>query len=319
MKEKFQKFLDPEFLMHIGIIIGAIVILYLIYISLKKILKRIPDEKVKPRIKNIILKILKYTFLILVIVYILDLFGINLNTVFGAAGIVGLALGLAAQTALGNIISGFFVMNEKVFKIGDHVVIEEIEGNIEAVDLLSVKIRTFDNQIVRIPNETVIKTKLQNFSAFQNRRICLYTTFPYGTDLKALFPQLENAIRKTKYVLPKLECSVVCWDFNDNGALVRVVAWTKYANFIECRNNVIITLNNECLKRGVKIQCTRVEVSNQEENTKQIEFASAESENISVEQNQNTLEISSEIENENEKSNKKGNKNERKRRSARNN
>ena len=252
--EKMKLFFNPDFCRRAAIVIVAIVFLWLIYAVLKKIFKRVPDEKLKPRVKNIILKVLKYLFEIIVVIYVLDLFGINLNALFGAAGIAGIAIGFAAQTSLGNVISGFFIIQEHVFKIGDHIVVNGVEGNVETIGFLSIKIKTFDNQIVRVPNETIIKTNVENFSALKNRRICLYITVPNETNFSEALPNLTKAVESTDLVLKKPECSVICNGFDDNGTTLRIVAWSKYADFLQCKSNLVVAINAECLRSGIKIQ-----------------------------------------------------------------
>ncbi len=252
--EKCRKFFQPEFLTQFAIAIAAIIILWLVYVALKKIFKRIPDGKMKPSIKSIILKVLKYAFEVLVIIYVLNLFGVNLTALFGAAGIAGIAIGLAAQTSLGNVISGFFILQEHVFKIGDHIKVDDVEGNVDSIDFLSIKIKTFDNQIVRVPNETVIKTKVENYSAKPLRRICLYITVPNETDFSMAIPRLENAVKSTELVLEDSESSVLCFDYADSGTTLRIVAWTNYSEFLKCKNDLIIAINDECERSGIKIQ-----------------------------------------------------------------
>ncbi|MGP1587262.1 MAG: mechanosensitive ion channel family protein [Treponemataceae bacterium] len=238
----------------------TVIIFLLIYIAIRHIFKKIPDEKMKPHAKNFILKIFKYVFEVLIIIYILNFLGVNLNALFGAAGIAGVALGLAAQTALGNIISGFFILNERAFKVGDHVKIEEVEGNVESVDLLAIKVKTFDNQIVRVSNETVIKSKLENVSSLSTRRVCLYMTVSYNENLPEVMNNLKEAVGKANSVISHPPCEVVCSNFNPSGVELRITAWTRYADFISARNNVILATTQECKRMKIAIQCQLLEI-----------------------------------------------------------
>ena len=192
----------------------------------------------------------------------MNLFGINLNALFGAAGIAGIANGHAAQTSLGNIISGFFVLHEHVFKIGDHIKVGDVEGNVETIGFLSINIKTFDNQIVRVPNETLVKTSVTNFSAKKIRRVCIFITVPNETNFAEVLPRLTETVKNTELVLKDPACSVACADFVDSGTSLRVIAWSKYTDFLQCKNNLIIALNKECEAAGVKIQYPVIELNN---------------------------------------------------------
>lgn len=98
-----------------------------------------------------------YGVLILMFISALRELGFDLSVVLGAAGILSVAIGFASQTSASNLISGLFLMMERPFSIGDVIRVEQTTGEVISIDLLSVKIRTFDNLFVRIPNESMIK------------------------------------------------------------------------------------------------------------------------------------------------------------------
>ena len=75
----------------------------------------------------------------------------------------------ASQTSVSNIISGIFLISEQPFQVGDLIKVGETKGVVLSIDLLSIKLRTFDNQLVRIPNENLIKNELSNITRFPIR------------------------------------------------------------------------------------------------------------------------------------------------------
>jgi len=99
--------------------------------------------------------------------------GFQLGVLLGAAGVLTVAIGFASQTTLSNLISGFFLFGESPFKIGDAIEVEGVTGEVLSVDMMSTKLRTFDNRYVRIPNELIIKTKVINYTRFPIRRLDL--------------------------------------------------------------------------------------------------------------------------------------------------
>src|SRR5690554_4537710 len=103
------------------ITIGTTLIYSLIYF-----VKKILPLKWSEQRKMIINRTIQYTgFTILLLIVISEL-KINLVPIFGAAGIIGLVVGVASQTSIGNIISGFFLVSEKSFEIGDVI---RVDGN----------------------------------------------------------------------------------------------------------------------------------------------------------------------------------------------
>jgi small-conductance mechanosensitive channel len=99
-------------------------------------------------------KLIRYLGVAFVIVVAL-----NLGAILGAAGVAGIAIGFAAQTSLSNIISGFFLIGERPFELGDVIEIDGISGTVDTIDLLSLTLRTFDNRSVRIPTKPSLRPR----------------------------------------------------------------------------------------------------------------------------------------------------------------
>jgi small-conductance mechanosensitive channel len=109
--------------------------------------------------------------------------GFELGVVLGTAGVLSVAIGFASQTSMSNLISGVFLIFERPFNVGDVIRIGSTTGTVLAIDLLSVKLRTFDNTYVRIPNESMIKSEVTTLTRYTIRRIELAVGVGYGTDL----------------------------------------------------------------------------------------------------------------------------------------
>lgn len=114
-----------------------------------------------------------YTLLGLFTLSALKHIGIDLSILLGAAGIFTVAIGFASQTSASNLISGLFLMIERPFSISDVIKVNDITGEVISIDLLSVKLRTFDNLFVRIPNESMIKSAVTTLTKFPIRRVDL--------------------------------------------------------------------------------------------------------------------------------------------------
>ena len=96
--------------------------------------------------------------------------GFKLSVLLGAAGILSVAVGFASQTSASNFISGLFLTLERPFSVGDVIRVGTTTGEVLSIDLLSVKLRTYDNLMVRIPNETLIKSEMTTLTRFPIRR-----------------------------------------------------------------------------------------------------------------------------------------------------
>lgn len=105
----------------------------------------------------IIGKIFSYVAIFVILAAALHECGINVSALLGAAGVVGIAVGYAAKSSIANVISGFFLMLERPFEVGDTLVVEEVEGKVVAVNLFAVTLQ-MSNGVVRIPHEKLLKS-----------------------------------------------------------------------------------------------------------------------------------------------------------------
>jgi len=131
-----------------------------------------------------------YGGLIFVMVTVLHEFGFNVSALLGAAGVFGIAIGFASQTSFSNIISGFFLLLERPFSVGDIIKSSDVVGYVEAIDLLSVRVRTMDNKMVRLPNEMVLKHTLNNLTYYPIKRVECLISLPYSSQ----FDEIQRLI-----------------------------------------------------------------------------------------------------------------------------
>jgi small conductance mechanosensitive channel len=136
-----------------------------------------------------------YGGIIFIAVTILHEFGFNLSTLLGVAGVFGFAIGFASQTSIANIISGFFLVLERPFSIGDFIKSNDVGGIVESIGLLSLSIRTPDNKLVRLPNETVLKNNLINLTYYSTRRIDCLISVSYANEVEHMQAQMYAIIK----------------------------------------------------------------------------------------------------------------------------
>jgi small-conductance mechanosensitive channel len=146
-------------------------------------------------------RIIFYIGIIFIIVTILHELGFNVSALLGAAGVFGFAIGFASQTSISNIISGFFLMLERPFSIGDTVKSGDMIGIVESIDLLSVRVRTFDNKLVRLPNEMVLKNHLINLTYYPVKRIDCVVSVPYSDDTSSAMDMMYGVIENNQLFL----------------------------------------------------------------------------------------------------------------------
>lgn len=170
---------------------------------------------------------------------VLETLGVELGVLLGAAGILTVALGFASQTSASNLISGLFLLGERPFSVGDLIEVGTRSGIVLSVDLLSVKLRTFDNLFVRVPNETLIKSDIVNLSRNPIRRIEVKLRLAYDEDFERVAKLLKALAQDDPDVLEEPE--PVSWieQLGDSAIHVRLLVWaSNRASFFDVRSRV---------------------------------------------------------------------------------
>ncbi|MBR5646323.1 MAG: mechanosensitive ion channel family protein [Treponema sp.] len=244
-------------------IIGILFILLIIWVVFRIIIKairKVPSSKLPAQRSAVIIKLLRYLFYVVIVFYILSVFGINLSAIWGAAGIAGVAIGFAAQTSVSNLISGLFVLTEGSIHVGDTIIVGDVTGIVDEVKLLSIRVHTYDNQMVRIPNSTVISSNLTNNSYHNKRRLTLKVGVDYSTDMKTALETLKKAPLLCPTVLPDPAPLVWFDGFDASSINMTVAVWFKPADFLQTKNDLYIAIKQVLDEKKISIPFNQLDV-----------------------------------------------------------
>jgi small-conductance mechanosensitive channel len=235
-------------------------IVFIAFSLLSKIAMKVAKEKCNAQAQYIIGKAIHYTGIVIAVMTAFNRLGINFSALVGAAGIAGIAIGFAAQTSVSNVISGVFVMTERAFKIGDLLQVDSIIGTVEAIDLLSIRLKTAENQLVRIPNETIIKTNLINVTHFTHRRFTLRIGVAYGSDLRNVKEILLDTAAKNEYALLDPPPVVIFDSFGDSAIEVICGVWSDHDHFLDLKNSMMMEVSSRFALEHIEIPFPQVDV-----------------------------------------------------------
>ena len=245
-------------------LIGALIIIFIFWIIFRLMIrgiKKVPEKKL-PRARSLILiKFLRYVFYVIIVMYVLSLFGVKLSAIWGAAGIAGVAIGFAAQTSVSNLISGLFVITEGAIKIGDTIIVDGITGVVDSINLISVTVHTLDNEMVRIPNSTIINTNLMNKSFHSKRRLTVTCPIAYGNDLQLALDTYLKAANDCETVLKDPAPAAWIDKFGDSGIDITVAVWFDPKDFLKTKSDLHIAITKEKELAGLETPFNRLDVS----------------------------------------------------------
>lgn len=197
-------------------------------------------------------KLILYFGTLILIITLLKELGFELTPLLGAAGIIGIAIGFASQTSVSNIISGLFLIIEKPFAVNDIIQINKIMGQVLSIDTLSVKLRTFDNCFVRIPNETIIKTEVINLTYFPIRRVDVSLRIPYRQDIESIKKALLSLPANNPLCLQQPRPKIVFDMFSSAFMHISLYSWTAKENYRKVYTGMGEAIQQELKKIGIE-------------------------------------------------------------------
>ena len=163
------------------------------------------DDKLNATVIKFITNILKIVIIAIAVVMVISELGYNINGLLTGIGVGGLAVSLAAQDAISNLISGFVIVFDKPFLVGDFIQTGSIQGTVIDITMRSTKIRTLEDSIVTIPNSSIADSDVVNISAIEKRLIQLDLTLVYSTStelLKKCQSEIYDYLSQNENILP---------------------------------------------------------------------------------------------------------------------
>ncbi len=158
------------------------------------------------KLDDILVPMLRKTAKVLLVIFgllnVAPILGLNLGPLLAAVGIGSFGFAFAFKNSLENLFGSVTVILDRPFHVGDWVVIDGVEGNVETVGLRSTRVRTFYNSLVTIPNANLITDKVDNYGARRYRRWSTKVGVLYGTPparVDAFCEAIRELVREHPY------------------------------------------------------------------------------------------------------------------------
>jgi len=214
--------------------------------------KSTADDRLIPLVE----KIMKAVVIILAFIFVFDAWNIDISPLLATAGIAGLAIGFAVKDSLANIMGGLQLVLDKTFKVGDKVQIESGEmGVILDIGLRSTKLKTYDNEVIYIPNGQLANARIKNFTVPDlSIRVNVEFGVVYGSDPEKVRQVVFEALKKTESVLDEPEPVVQFLKMSDFSLDFIARVWVKdYTEAFGMKVKVTDVIYNTLNEAGIGI------------------------------------------------------------------
>jgi small-conductance mechanosensitive channel len=210
-------------------------------------------ERLAPQQRMLFRRAVFYGVLALALLSAIHALGVDMTVFLGAAGVLSVALAFASQTSASNLISGLFLIAERPFVLGDVIQVGDTTGEVLSIDMLSVRLRTFDNLFVRVPNETIVKSQIINLTRFPIRRLDLEVPVAYGTDLERVREVLMQVAEREPLCLEEPAPLFIVRGFQDSAILLQFSVWFSRPSILLVRNAVHLGILRAFEEAGIEI------------------------------------------------------------------
>ena len=236
----------------------------LTYLIFKKIIKKVlkaADNRRKTLI-SLITNIIKYFFLIIAVLMILNIYGIDTTALITSLGIVGLVAGLALQDILKDFLAGIAIITENQYQIGDIVTINGFKGEILSLGMKTTKLKDYNGDIKFIANGSI--TEVINHSISSSRAIInLSINYNENIDkvekvLNGLFNKLNTEIKELKSDIQILGVE----DLGESAVIIRIIADTEPMKHYDVERIIRKRIKEEFDKLNIEIPYNQLVVHN---------------------------------------------------------
>ena len=209
------------------ILVAGILLIQLAIKLLRKALVKAKLEKVAGNLIVTLIQIILYGLLCLILAAKM---GIDVTGIVALASVLTLAVSLAVQTLLTNVISGFTLLYTKPFRAGDYVEVGGQAGSVKSIGLTYTELATPDNKNIFIPNSAVTAAEIVNYTVLGTRRVEITVTASYDSPIDGVLEALKEAAQ-VETRLPDKEPFVAVKNYGESAIEYVLHIWSTADNY----------------------------------------------------------------------------------------
>lgn len=238
------------------LVFGIIAVKLLVNI-LKKMLGRMHME---PIAVGFIMAIVKFLLYLVLVITLLQILGIGITWIVTAFSAIFLAVGLALQNNIANLANGIIIVSSKMFKKGDYIAVDGVEGSISQINFLYVTLITPDNKRITLPNSKLLNDVVTNYDSNNTRRVNFEFEVAYENDVELVKKTVIDCMKSNGLVRldPVPFCRLKA--MGDNNLLFVGRCWCDREDYWTVYFDIIETVFNEFKRRGISIAYNQIEV-----------------------------------------------------------
>lgn len=239
-------------------LVGAILILIVGWIIANWVQKRVirvgrKSEKLDETLTTIFARTAKVVIMVVVVIAVLQQFGVQTASLLAVVGAAGLAVGLAWQGTLSDIAAGIMILIMRPFKIGDAVEVAGTSGVIDEIGLVLTRMHTFDNIAIYMPNSDIWGSKIMNYTTNDIRRLDMVFGFGYDDNIDQAMQIAKEVIEADERVLDDPAPLIAVSELADSSVNIIVRPWTAKEDYWPLKYEITKRIKERYDEAGISI------------------------------------------------------------------
>jgi len=212
----------------------------------------------EPPMRRLMVRTVRVVVFLFALVIALDKFGFQIAPLVAGIGVAGLGIGIALQGVLSNVIAGLTIIFTKPFRVGEHIEIVGMKGDVSSIELFSTTLLHPDQSRIIIPNRKIVGEILHNFGTM--RQLHLSVAVPHGSDLHAVLGLVRDVVGANARVLSQPAAIVGVAQIEPAGVRIGVNPWVKVPDVVPAEAELYRALVERFGSAGVGVPLPRQEV-----------------------------------------------------------
>lgn len=201
-----------------------------IRIAVKLVTAALGKTKLEKAAHSLILSVVRAVLYILLGLMVATKLGIDVTSVVALASVLTLAVSLALQNIMSNVIGGFTILTTQPFHSGDFVEIAGQSGTVAEINMSYTKLETPDKKVISIPNSAVVAAQIVNYSASDTRRVDVNVSASYDAPVQTVIDALVLAGTLDNVLLEPAPFAAVT-AYGDSAISYTLRVWVKNADY----------------------------------------------------------------------------------------
>ena len=229
------------------ILLVGMIVIRIVMAVINRILKKTALEKAAYSLVRSVARTVMYIMLLLMVASAL---GIDVTGLVALASVITLAISLALQNSLTNLIGGFTLLHTKPFASGDFVEIAGQSGTVQEIGMAYTKLTSPDNKMIQIPNASVVATEIINYTSTGKRRVAIEVRASYAAPVDKVIEALKEAAN-VEGVLEDPAIFAAVTSYGDSGIHYVVRMWCSTDQYWDVYNTALYNIKKIFDREGL--------------------------------------------------------------------